>query len=529
MQGLLDMNFARIENVGPGRQGTLDALTHLQFEVYYFDFNDNNCKIEVKNPVDMKDKKLTGLSKPTNNSDAVTKEYVDDKTKNIDLNNYLKRDGSISITGNFDFGDRKITKVGNGSNPEGVVNKGYIDTELASKPNVNQAILRDGSQEMIGTLNMNNFKITNNKDVVTLKQVNDGIATISTQNNQYTDKKIAESHISTHENRKNVLKYAMDDDEFTIDFGIQDASLVTFNDTPHRTNKKAFSMKVQKTTDGSNEYRGRFNFNLFKLIPDNFSDNYTVCMETYFQKSPFYSYEFGSTLLGFEKQNMNIDSGLTIKVNSEYKYLRSILNLSPDGSSLGIQRRLYVNFKSNFDNSSPNLLPIYVLTYGIKGEAKNDLDFTIYDYEKAYKIVNNKLEVHIPIDMNGNELLGLPPDLNKPYDVINDKLTLHIPVDMNGNDILKTSHYLHGYLDTNAQDKTFTINGSKKVLIPSGSTIKQIQILYNSFKLNHKTLNIQIYYGPGLTLSSFFTSSQTTQIQTFNTNMTIQNGHFRFR
>ena len=135
-----------------------------------------------------------------------------------------------------------------------------------------------------------------------------------------------------------------------------------------------------------------------------------------------------------------------------------------------------MNIKSNFDSSSPNLLPIYVLIYGIKNATKNDLDFTIYDYEKAYEIVNNKLEVHIPIDMNGNELLCLPPDLNKPY-VINNKLTLHIPIDMNGNDILKTSHYLHGDLDTNAPDKTFTINGSKKVLLPSGSTIKQIQIL----------------------------------------------------
>ena len=252
-------------------------------------------------------------------------------------------------------------------------------------------------------------------------------------------------------------------------------------------------------------------------------------METYFQKSPFYSYQFSSNLLGFEKLNMNIDSGLKIKVNSDYKYLRTILNLSPDGTSQGIQRRLYVNFKSNFDNSSPNLLPIYVLIYGIKNASKSDLDFTIYDYEKAYEIINNKLEVHIPIDMNGNKLLGLPPDLNKPYDIINETMQMHIPINMNGNDILKTSHYLYGNLNTNAQDKTFTINGSEKVFIPSGPTIKQIQIIYNSFKFNHKTLNIEIHYGPGLSLSDFFTSSQTTLIQTFNTNMTIQNCHFRVK
>ena len=84
---------------------------------------------------------------------------------------------------------------------------------------------------------MNNFQISNvknathNQDAVTLKQVNDGTATVSTQNIEYTDRRIAESHISTHENRENVLKYAMDDGELTTNCGIQDASLITYNDT----------------------------------------------------------------------------------------------------------------------------------------------------------------------------------------------------------------------------------------------------------------------------------------------------------
>ena len=282
----------------------------------------------------------------------------------------------------------------------------------------------DGSGVMTSVLDMNNQRIinlgnaTHNQDAITLKQVNDGIATVSTENNKYTDQKISESHISTHTNRKNVLSYAMDDGEFTEDFGIQDVTLIDFDDMPHKTNKKAFSMKVRRTTDGSNEYKGRFDLNLFKMYRDNKSDKYTVCVETYFQKSPFHGYEFESTLLGFEKLNMNIDLGTTIKVNSEYKYLRTLLNLSPDGTSPSIQRRLYVNFKSNFDNNSPNLLPVFVLIYGIKGEAKSDLDMTIYDYEKAYEVANNKFELHVPIDMNGNEITNLKPPVT-PADAVN--------------------------------------------------------------------------------------------------------------
>ena len=566
MTGILNMNNCPIKNLGAGRHGSADALSHVFLESFFMDLNTNTGLIEVQNPIDMKNEKISNLAQGTDNSDAITKHQLETglapKADKTELASYLKRDGSISVTSDFDFGNNKITKVGNGTQSTDVVNKGYVDTELFAKPNVNQVVLRDGSQYMTGNLNMSQNKITNlkkassgtdavnwsqmleeqrkylhltggtmqgdinlnqnsiyniknvsndtspvnkayvdqkvsqaggsvdltpylkrdgsqdmagnlnmslnkiidcgqptgtrdvtnkayvdfevgkkpdinqvilrdgsnamtsnldmnnlriinvkdathNQDAITLKQVNDAIATISTDNNKYTDQKIAESHISTHENRKNVLKYAMDDGEFTEDAGIQDVNLIDFNDMPHKTNKKAFSMNVQRTNDGSSEYKGRFDFNLFKLIQDNFSDHYTVCLETYFQKSPFYDYEFGSTVLGFEALNINIDTGLTIKVNSEYKYLRTILNLSPDGTSKQIQRRLYVNFKSNFDNSSPVLLPIFVLIYGIKGEAKNDLDMTIYDYEKAYEVVNNVFQMHVPINMNDNKITGL--------------------------------------------------------------------------------------------------------------------------
>ena len=507
MLGALNMDNRRIENVAPARHGFSDAVSSLHLHTFFFDLNTNDGKIEAQNPIDMKNEKISNLAEGTDNSDAITKHQLETglapKADKTELSNYLKRDGTVSVTGNFDFGDNIITKVGNGSQSTDVVNKGYIDTALAAKPNINQVVLRDGSQDMTGNLNMSQKKIVNladptgrndatgkgyvdrlfldalrldgsskmtgnldmslnkiincgqptgardvtnkayvdsevgktlkldgsgvmtsvldmnnqriinlgnathNQDAITLKQVNDGIATVSTENNKYTDQRILESHISTHTNRKNVLSYAMDDGEFTEDFGIQDVTLIDFDDMPHKTNKKAFSMKVRRTTDGSNEYKGRFDFNLFKMYRDNKSDKYTVCVETYFQKSPFYGYEFESTLLGFEKLNMNIDLGTTIKVNSEYKYLRTILNLSPDGTSPSIQRRLYVNFKSNFDNDSPTLLPVYVLIYGIKGEAKSDLDMTIYDYEKAYEVVDNKFQMHVPVDMNNHKITGL--------------------------------------------------------------------------------------------------------------------------
>ena len=528
MLGALNMDNRRIENVAPARHGFSDAVSSLHLHTFFFDLNTNDGKIEAQNPIDMKNEKISNLAEGTDNSDAITKHQLETglapKADKTELSNYLKRDGTVSVTGNFDFGDNIITKVGNGSQSTDVVNKGYIDTASAAKPNVNQVVLRDGSQDMTGNLNMSQKKIVNladptgrndatgkgyvdrlfldalrldgsskmtgnldmslnkiincgqptgardvtnkayvdsevgktlkldgsgvmtsvldmnnqriinlgnathNQDAITLKQVNDGIATVSTENNRYTDEQIeknkkyvddeiAKSHITTHTNRKNVLKYAMDDGEFTEDYGIQDANLIDYNDSPHKNNKKVFSLKVQKAKDGSSLFKGRFDFNLFKLILDNYSDKYTVCLEIYFQKTGFDA-EFNSFQVTFEKINMNTVRTTTVKTNTDYKYYRFIMNLSPDGSSPNIERRLYVTVQSTYDNRSPTLLPLYVLIYGIKGEAKNNLDFTIYDYEKAYEVVNDQFQMHVPIDMNGNEITNLKPPVT-PADAVN--------------------------------------------------------------------------------------------------------------
>ena len=444
-------------------------------------------KLDKNKDFSMGNNKITSLRNPDDSNELVNKSYVDRKVSqaggSVDLTPYLKRDGTVSVTGNLNMSLNKIIDCGQPTGTRDVTNKAYVDSEVGKKPDINQVILRDGSNTMTSVLDMNNQRIinlgnaTHNQDAITLKQVNDGIATVSTDNNKYTDQQIAKSHISTHTNRKNVLSFAMDEGEFTEDAGIQDVKLIDFDDMPHKMNKKAFSMKVRRTTDGSNEYKGRFDFNLFKMYRDNKSDKYTVCVETYFRKSPFHGYEFASTLLGFEKLNMNIDLGTTIKVNSEYKYLRTILNLSPDGTSPSIQRRLYVNFKSNFDNNSPNLLPVFVLIYGIKGEAKSDLDMTIYDYEKAYEVANNKFELHIPLEMNNNKITGLSAPIGN-----NDAVTKKYLTDS----VLPS--YIWGITSTNNASCDFLTPYGDFVLKISEMFISSIKIFsqFNySFQSNH--------------------------------------------
>ena len=139
---------------------------------------------------------------------------------------------------------------------------------------------------------------------------------------------------------------------------------------------------------------------------------------------------------------MNIDYQAVKKISNQYHYIRAILNLLPDGTSRSIQRGLFVDFKSTFDNISPTKLRIYAVIYGIENDALHDLDHSIYDWEKAYEVSSDE------------------------------KFTMHMSIDMNGFDILKTSHFLHSYLNTNSPEKTFIVNGNQNVLLPSGSIIK---------------------------------------------------------
>ena len=210
MNGSLNMDNYRIENVGPGRHNTADALTHVQFEAFYFDINTNDGYIEAQNPIDIKNEKIVNLASPSANFDAAPKKYVDDNIKSVNnkFPSYLKRDGSVSATGNLNMSQKKIINCGPPSNSFDVTRKSYVDNQFS------RCLRLDGSNKMTSNLDMNNLQIknvkdaTHNQDAITLKQVNDAIATTSTMNNEYTDKKIAESHISvsTHENKKKGVK-----------------------------------------------------------------------------------------------------------------------------------------------------------------------------------------------------------------------------------------------------------------------------------------------------------------------------------
>ena len=57
MTGHLQMNYNGIEDIGNLRNGKSDPIPYQYFSQSYMKFDDSNIKIDVKNPIDMGNKK----------------------------------------------------------------------------------------------------------------------------------------------------------------------------------------------------------------------------------------------------------------------------------------------------------------------------------------------------------------------------------------------------------------------------------------------------------------------------------------
>ena len=112
---------------------------------------------------------------------------------------------------------------------------------------------KDGSVAMTGNLDMNNKQI---KDMAQPTDDNDATT------KKYFDDKLEQSHlVSSH--KTNEFKYLTDTDESSSEYNITVNGIAAFNQSPHQ-NKKAYDITLIKDS-GSNDYRSRIGFNIYTL------------------------------------------------------------------------------------------------------------------------------------------------------------------------------------------------------------------------------------------------------------------------
>ena len=378
--------------------------------------------------------------KPNNNDQAANKKYVDDEIKKIpstDLSAYVKKDGTVEMTGDLNIGNQQITNLGyNIQNSSDVVNlgfcdtkylqkvsnsdlnmdnhrikgmaqpvdnndastKAYVDNEIAKIPSVGSDLSvylkKDGSVAMTGNLDMNNQYIQNIKTPkanesdksanvgFVVKEINDSNANLTQQYKDY----MAQSHlISSH--KTNEFKYLIDSDESSSEYNITVNGIVDFNESPHQ-NKKAYSIVLTKDA-GTNNYRSRIGFNLYSLA----IGTYTIVFE-------FYPPEMTNIQLSCNASSAYIHkstrrdftdySKLLVQFNNNSKQTPDYIYLTMHGTATAtpVQCHLVVYGVKDWSDS------VYPDIY-------DGLDNVMFKYE------NGDMKMQTELDMNNKKIIHL--------------------------------------------------------------------------------------------------------------------------
>ena len=174
-------------------------------------------KLDKGAKIDMKNKSIINLNLPKNQRDAACVEFVNYRLSETQKN-YLKLDGTTSMSGDLNLNNNKIVNLQTDSkNSKSAVNVELMENEIT------------------------------------------GLRNLVTQ-------KIHESHIINSGQKKDAFRYLMEnDDESSSESNIQVLGIVNFSNSPHQINKKAYQLKLLFQKSSPNQYQSRLGFNLFKL------------------------------------------------------------------------------------------------------------------------------------------------------------------------------------------------------------------------------------------------------------------------
>ena len=206
--------------------------------------------------LDMNNHFVTNIKDPVNSDHGVNKKYVDNQ-----LVKKLDKDTTINMK------DNAITNVKFPVNQKDVATVEYITQRITNSQK--NYLKLDGTTSMSGDLNLNNNKIVN---LQTDSKNSKSAVNVELMENEITDlrnlvtQKIHETQIINSGQKKDAFRYLMEnDDESSSESNIQVLGIVDFSNSPHQINKKAYQLKLLFQKSSPNQYQSRLGFNLFKL------------------------------------------------------------------------------------------------------------------------------------------------------------------------------------------------------------------------------------------------------------------------
>ena len=233
MQADINMNNNLIQNIAT------PTSSHQVTNKGYCDYNFLNRQKGgvLMGPLSMNRNDLTGIpDTPKFGYSAVNKNYVDGEITKIDTTQFVKKVGDtmtgvLNMNGNTIKNIKLDDKDDTSAVPLSEIKKNFT-TVIGELTRIDNTFLKkDGTISMTGNLDMNIHKIENLNAPTNLTDA---------ANKQYIDEKLLKSHLISSE-IENAFKYLSDQDESSSERNIVVHGITIFNGSAHKKNKKAYN------------------------------------------------------------------------------------------------------------------------------------------------------------------------------------------------------------------------------------------------------------------------------------------------
>ena len=326
--------------------------------------------------INMNNNFIQDVATPTSSHQGVNKGYCDYNFLNRQKGGVLM--GPLSMNRNDIIGIPDTPKFGYSA-----VNKNYVDGEITQ-------FVKKVGDTMTGVLDMGGNKINNvgtpdtneNDAAVNVgffnTELNSSNANLTNAYKQYVD----HSHVSPSGLQRDVFRYLMEDtDDSSSENNIRVTGIVDFVASPHQINQKAYEFTLVKDTDGSNDYRSRIGFNLFKL-PLGY---YTFVVE-------YFPPEMNNVIVTAQGTTISIASQTTKTFGNYTKTLVKFHNFTKTTPDY-----IFINLHGKTTSSTTG----HLIVYGVKGYVSS-VEPKVYD--TAFVVENGKMVMETDIDMNGHSI-----------------------------------------------------------------------------------------------------------------------------
>ena len=391
--GEIEMNRKLITNLGTDEDNDLSAVNMITLKKFRLNAPDHTH--EVTKDIDLKELFNVVKSKQRNLNELKT--HYDSLVSFEEVKeNFLSRQEEFSMETQLNMNHNSITNLKDPQFGGEAATKKYVDATSSTIVSSTAASIATklglSGGKMTGSIDMNKNKIINLPEPT---EINDAV------NMEFLDtkiddlnKKITKNTITATSHPKDEFRYLMEDPlQSSSESNIVVTGIVDFQQSPHKINKKAYALKINKRSS-DNMFLGRIGFDMFK-IPEG---EYTICVEFFPGKMDGVNVNAVSTALNVNRQ------ATKVFVN----YSRSIIHMHKWRISPPEYLMLDLKWQGKAEDSSPtgSAANAHLIIYGVK-EFQPDVESAVFD--SPFAIENGVMTMETDLNLNGKRLLNYNP------------------------------------------------------------------------------------------------------------------------